>query len=233
MKSIAVIGLGQFGSQVAISLSQKGFEVLAIDSEEDVVNEYKDLVSSVIILDSTDEKAMRVANVDMVDVAVVAIGSNVQSSLLTVALLQRLGVEDIYVRAIEPLQEGILRSMGIQHIVNIEAEMGKQLSSSLASGKIGRYIQISDRHSLIEVKVPAQFVGGTLKTLDFRSRFNVNIIGIKKQVPQVDDDGEVSYLSQMSDIPDPTEPLEISDYLVVLGTDEYIQKFLKIGNPND
>ena len=230
MKSIAVIGLGQFGSQVAITLSQKGFDVIAIDNEEEVVSEYKDLISSVVILDSTDEKAMRGANVDNIDIAVVAIGSNVQASLLTVAMLQRLGIEDIYVRAIDPLQEGILRSMGIQHIVNIEEEMGKQLSSSLASGKIGRYIQISDRHSLIEVKVPKQFVSGTLKALDFRSRFQINIIGIKKQVPQVEDDGEVRFVVQMTDVPDPMEPLGSDDILVVLGTDEHIQKFLELGD---
>ena len=173
---------------------------------------------------------MRGANVDNIDIAVVAIGSNVQASLLTVAMLQRLGIEDIYVRAIDPLQEGILRSMGIQHIVNIEEEMGKQLSSSLASGKIGRYIQISDRHSLIEVKVPKQFVSGTLKALDFRSRFQINIIGIKKQVPQVEDDGEVRFVVQMTDVPDPMEPLGADDILVVLGTDEHIQKFLELGD---
>ena len=128
MKNIAVVGLGQFGSQVAITLTQKGFSVVAIDESEEAVTEIKDLVANAAILDSTDEKAMRAVNVDGVDGAVVAIGSNVQSSLLATALLQRLGIEQIYVRAISPLQEGILRSMGITQIINIEEEMGKQLS---------------------------------------------------------------------------------------------------------
>jgi len=133
MKSIAVVGLGQFGSQVAITLTQKGFSVVAIDESEESVTEIKDLVANAAILDATDEKAMRAVNVDGVDGAVVAIGSNVQSSLLATALLQRLGIEQIYVRAISPLQEGILRSMGITQIINIEEEMGKQLSNSVYS----------------------------------------------------------------------------------------------------
>ena len=99
MKTVAVIGLGQFGYQLAVNLSQKGFDVLAIDKEVEEVSEIKDLVHQAVILDSTDEKAMRAVHVDGVDKAVVAIGSNVQSSLLTTALLQRMNIEEIYVRA--------------------------------------------------------------------------------------------------------------------------------------
>ncbi|NQY73330.1 MAG: TrkA family potassium uptake protein, partial [Candidatus Margulisbacteria bacterium] len=118
MKTIAVIGLGQFGSQVAIGLSQKGFEVIAIDEDLEIITELKDLVSQAVALDSTDEKAMRAINVDHVDKAIVAIGSNVQSSLLTTALLQKMNVVEIFVRAIDSLQENILQSMGIKNIIN-------------------------------------------------------------------------------------------------------------------
>jgi len=229
MKSIAVVGLGQFGSQVAITLTQKGFSVVAIDESEESVTEIKDLVANAAILDATDEKAMRAVNVDGVDGAVVAIGSNVQSSLLATALLQRLGIEQIYVRAISPLQEGILRSMGITQIINIEEEMGKQLSNSLASGRIGRYIQISDRHSLLELKVPKPLIAKTLKELNVRTQYQINIIGIKTLVPHVEDDGEVRYHTQMADVPDPEYPLEKDDILVIMGPDENVQKFLKLG----
>mgnify|MGYP001212717069 CR=1 FL=1 len=230
MKSIVVIGLGEFGSQIAISLTQKGFEVIGIDNSPEQVGDFKDLVSRSVILDATDEKAMRAMNVDAVDIAIVAIGTNMQASLLTTALLQKLGIEDIYVRAISPLQEGILKSMGISQIINIEEEMGRQLSSSIASGKIGRYIQISERHSLMEINVPKPFFGKTLKDLNCRERFQINIVGIKLKVPQVDDDGEVTYHMKMTDVPDPDYPFSESDILVVLGTDENIHKFLKLGD---
>ena len=94
-KKVGVIGLGRFGSQVAISLAQKGFDVLAIDLSEDAVTELKDVVTRAVILDATDEKAMRAVQVDNLDMAVVAFGTNVQESLLSVALLQKLGAINI------------------------------------------------------------------------------------------------------------------------------------------
>ena len=224
--------MGKFGIQLAISLSQKGYDVIAIDSSSERVDEIKELVNFAVVLDATDEKSMRSVNADTVDIAVVSMGTNVQSSLLTTALLQKLGVADIYVRSINQLQESILLSMGIptNRIINIEEEMGEQLSSSLASGKIGRYIQISERHSLMEIRVPDFFVDQTLKSLDIRRNYKINVVGIKRLVPHVDDQGDVQYDVRMTDIPDPEEPLQDSDVLVILGTDENIEKFVKIGD---
>ena len=113
-KSVAVISLGKFGIQLATSLSQKGYDVIAIDTNSEQVDEIKEFVNYAVALDATDEKAMRSVNVDSVDIAVVSMGTNVQSSLLTTALLQKLGVNDIYVRSINQLQESILLSMGIR-----------------------------------------------------------------------------------------------------------------------
>lgn len=231
-KSVAVISLGKFGVQLAISLSQKGYDVIAIDQSSERVDEIKELVNFAVALEATDEKAMRSVNVDTVDTAVVAMGTNVQSSLLTTALLQKLGIADIYVRSINQLQENILLSMGIptNRIINIEEEMGEQLSSSLASGKIGRYIQISERHSLMEIRVPAPFIGKSLKALDIRRHYKINVVGIKRLVPHVDDQGDVQYDVRMTDIPDPEEALLDSDVLVILGTDENIEQFIKVGD---
>ena len=118
----------------------------------------------------------------------------------------------------------------MNRIINIEEEMGEQLSSSLASGKIGRYIQISERHSLMEIRVPEMFVGKSLKTLDIRRHYKINVVGIKRMVPHVDDQGDVQYDVRMTDIPDPEEALLESDVLVILGTDEHIDTFIKLGD---
>ena len=227
MKNVAVIGLGRFGSKIAVTLSQKGFDVIGIDEDEDIVDDVKDLIDQAIVLDSTDEKAMRAVQVDTVDVAVVAIGSNIQSSLLTTALLQKMSIEEIHVRAISTLQQNILDSMGIKHMINIEEEMGKQLSSSLTLGKTGRFVQISEKHVLMELNVPTDLVGRSLKELDLRSKHRINIVGIKQFLPEVDDDGDIQYISRMTDVPDPEYPLEESDVLVVVGTDDSINKFVK------
>lgn len=232
MKNFAVIGLGQFGYQVAISLTQKGFEVIAIDENPEVVSEIKDLVSQAVILDAIDEKAMRAVNVDKIDTAIVAIGSNVQSSLLTTALLQRMNVGEIYVRAISPLQESILRSMGIDHIINIEKDMGIQLANTLST-EVGRYIEISNRHSLLEIGVPKKFVGKTLQDLNIRSRYKINIVGIKSRELEIDQSGEIVYHTVMTDVPDPQYPLKKDDLLVIAGTDDNLNRFIKSGHFNE
>ena len=231
-KSVAIISLGKFGVQLAIGLSQKGYDVIAVDNKSDCVDDIKELVNSAVVLDASDEKAMRAVNIDTVDIAVVAMGTNVQSSLLTTALLQKLGVVDIYVRSINHLQENILRSMGIpdDRIINIEEEMGEQLSSSLVSGKVGRYIQISERHSLMELRLPDLFIGKTLKELKIRKNYKINIVGIKRLIPHVDDIGDVQYEIRMTDIPDPDDKLQDSDVLVILGTDDHISQFAKMGD---
>lgn len=233
MKSVAVVGLGQFGHQIAISLSQKGFEVVGLDSDPEIISEIKDLIAEAVVLDTTDEKAMRAVNIDNVDMAIVAIGSNVQSSLLSTALLQKLNVQDIYVRVINPLQDSILRSMGIKNIISIEKEMGVQVSNMLSSSGVGMYVAISDRHSLMEIQVPKTLIGKTLKDLSIRSQHRINIVGIKSREAGVNDDGEVTYEIKMTDVPDPNYPLGKDDLLVVAGTDDHIKKFMRLGDDED
>lgn len=233
MKTIAVIGIGQFGYHVALGLSQKGYEVLAIDKNEDVIVEIKDLVSQAVILDATDEKAMRAVNVDNVDKVVIAFGSNVQSSLLTAALIQKMNIQEIYVRVINSLQESILKSMEISNLLSIEGEMGTQVANTIASQGVGRYVAISNRHSLIEISMPQTLVGKTLESLNVRSQYAINIVGIKTRIPTVQDDGEVSYESQMTDVPDPSYPLKRDDLLVISGTDDNLNKFITVINADD
>ena len=228
-KSIAVAGIGKFGYQLAISLTQKGFEVLALDSNPEIIDEIKELVSEAIVIDTTDEKAMRSINIDVVDIAIVAIGENVQSSLITTALMQRMGLAEIHVRYINSLQENILKSMGIKDIVGIEKEMGIQVSNTLSQDKVGRYISISEHHSLMEIQVPEGFVGKSLKDLHVRSQFKINIVGIKSRVPAVDDNGEIKFSIEMTDVPDPSYPLTKEDLLIIAGTDSNLQKFIKMG----
>lgn len=233
MKKVAVIGLGQFGFQVALTLSQKGYDVIAVDKKDEIVSEIKDRVTQAIILDSTDESAMWSANIESVDQAVVAIGSNVQSSLLTAALLKQMNIDKIFVRAITSLQEGILRRMGIDNIINIEKEMGIQVSNALVSEGVGKYVEISNKHSLIEVVAPKPLVGKTLKELNMRTRFKLNIVGIKTRISTINDEGDVVYKSDMTDVPDPNYPLKKEDVLVIVGTDDNIGKLMRIGQDDD
>ena len=101
------------------------------------------------------------------------------------------------------IQESILKSMGIKNVIGIEKEMGIQLANTLSTEKVGRYISISERHSLMEIAVPGGLVNKTLKDLHIRSQFSINIVGIKTRVPTITDDGEMTFKIEMTDVPDP------------------------------
>ena len=115
---------------------------------------------------------------------------------------------------------------------SIEKEMGIQVSNTLSTDRVGRYISISERHSLMEIQVPEGFVGKSLKDLHVRSQFRVNIVGIKTRVPNVNDNGEVTYVIEMTDVPDPNYPLTKEDLLVIAGTDDNLRKFIRLGELN-
>ena len=229
MKTIAVIGLGQFGYQLAVTLSQKRFEVLALDNRVEIVSEIKDRVSQAVVIDATDENAMRAISIDAVDIAIVAMGTNVQTSLLATALCKRINVSKLYVRAINNLQESILRSMGIENILNLERDMGIQLANALSTD-VGRYIEISEKHSMIEVIVPEKFVGKSLKSLEIRTVYEINIVGIKRRLPVVSDDGDIAYRYEMTDVPDPDYLLAKKDMLIVAGTNDRLNQFITKGS---
>lgn len=233
MKSVAVLGLGQFGYQLAIGLRQKGFNVLAIDKEESIVSEIKNLVSKALILDTTDEETMRSISIDNLDLSVVAIGSNVQSSLLTTALLQRIGVSSIHVRVINILQERILKSMGIHDIISIEREMGIQVANKISSDSVGCYVSLSSRHSLMEIKAPRGYIGKRLKDLNVLTKYKITVVGIKAYSPVVMDNGGIDHVLEMSDIVDYNHILNKDDALIISGSDDNLNKFIKRGAKHD
>jgi trk/ktr system potassium uptake protein len=172
----AVIGLGRFGFKLATTLAEKGAEVIAIDSNRALVDEIKDLVSQAVCLDSTDEKALRAVGVQDVDAAVVAIGVNIEASILTTALLRRLGVSRVIGRAMTKLQGQILQEVGAKKVVYLEDQMGEQVAHSLIAPHVRERITLGTGHSLVELMPRKAFIGRTLAEIDFRAKYGVNII---------------------------------------------------------
>ena len=125
---IAVFGLGRFGSRLAVRLAEHGADVLAVDSEADVVEEMDQRVSRAVCLDATSEFALRKLDLDTIGLAVVSIGRNIQAGLLVTAALQRVGVKEIWVRAIDENQARILESMGVSRIISLENEMARRVA---------------------------------------------------------------------------------------------------------
>ncbi|GGG23819.1 potassium channel family protein [Paenibacillus abyssi] len=178
-KQYAVIGMGRFGTSVAQSLSQMGFEVLAIDTDEHRIQEVVNIVTHAVAADSTDEEAMRAIGIRNIDVVVVAIGEDIQSSILTTLILKDLGVSTIIVKAQNELHGKVLNKIGADKVVYPERDMGLRVAHHLISPNILDFIELSDDYSIAEIKAPKAMLGKNLKQLDIRAKFRCNVMGIK------------------------------------------------------
>ena len=180
-KQIAVIGLGIFGREVAISLIARGFAVLAIDNDEEALDEVKDQVTETLLLDTTQENALREAEINQMDTVVVAIGTgHLENSILTTALLKQVGVNHIVARAANDLHEKILRQVGAHEVINPEREMGQKVASKIARPGFYEMFTLPDGVCVAELPVPDSFIEHTLEELNVRRRFNINVLGVQR-----------------------------------------------------
>jgi trk system potassium uptake protein TrkA len=224
MAQFAVIGLGAFGKKVAVTLAEKGADVIAIDKNRDSVESIKEEVSAAIVLDSTDEEAMKAADIQDVDAAVVALGDNQEEAILITAILKKMGVSRIVARAINQLYAHVLKSVGADTVIVIEERMGEDLAKRLLSPEIYQHVVLTTGHSLVEIEARPEFVGKSLRQLDLRKTYGVNIIAIQKKIPQVNDEGKITHRVEVNDIPGPDDKIDKGDILVVVGADESIEK---------
>ena len=213
-KLYGVIGLGRFGGSVCVELAREGFEVLALDRDEDRVNEFKDIAAHAVIGDSMDEQTLIDLGFKNIDHVIVAIGDNVHASILTTLILEELGIKRITVKAQNDYHEKILNKIGADHVVHPERDMGKRIAHSIVSSNILDYIELSDEYSVVEVKVGNKMDQKTIQELDVRARFGCNIVAIKR--------GKDVNVSPMAD-----EVLRHGDILIVIGSDKDISRFEK------
>ncbi|MCA1023443.1 potassium transporter Trk [Halobacillus litoralis] len=213
-KEFAVIGLGRFGGSICRELSREGMEVLALDLDEDKVNEYRDIASHAVIADSTDENALKELGFRNIDHVIVAIGDNIQASMLTTLILKEMGIKMITVKAQNDYHEKILNKIGADQVVHPERDMGKRIAHNIISNNILDYIELSDDHSVVEVKAGSKMGGQTLVDLDIRAEYGCNVVAIKREKDVI--------VSPMA-----TEEIRESDVLIVIGADKDISRFEK------
>lgn len=224
MAQFAVIGLGAFGRKVAVTLAEKGADVIAIDKNRDSVESIKEQVSAAIVLDSTDEDAMKAAEIQDVDAAVVALGDNQEEAILITAILKKLGLSRIYARAINKLYAHVLKTVGADTVIVIEEQMGEDLAKRMLSPEIYQHVVLTTGHSLVEIEARPDFVGKSLRELDFRRNYGLNIIAIQRKVPRVNDEGKIAQTIEVNDVPGPDDRIEKGDILVVVGADENLER---------
>lgn len=225
MKQFAVFGMGVFGVSVALNLMKEGMEVIAIDNNEKNIELIKNDVTEAAVLDSTKEEALRAIDISRVDCAIVCIGDDLEASILTSLLLKKFDVPKIIARANSRAHREILSLIGVDEIVSPEEEMGERLARRLSSAHILHHLDISEEHTIAEVVVCDSFIGKTLKELNLRYRFGVNVVGIKKKVPQVTDTGENVFIEKYLDLPSPDDLIGEGDVLVVVGSDGAVSDF--------
>ncbi len=228
MAQFAVIGLGRFGNTIAETLIKKGADVIAIDNDEKKVEEVRNFVTNAVCLDSTDEQALRAIDISNVDAVVIAIGENIEVSVLTAAILRKIGVGKIFAKVDSELHARILTIVGVQRTIFPEQYVGREIANLLTSQHIFNYAEISKEHSLVEIAVPSFFLGKTLKDLDVRNKYNVSIIAIKHSQPKIDEFGNNVLVEETNVIPSGEDILKETDRIMIIGKNSDVDKLIKL-----
>jgi trk system potassium uptake protein TrkA len=226
--SFAVIGLGRFGSTVAVTLANKGAEVLAIDSDEELVESMRDDVAYAVAMDATDIKAMRAQNIQDMDAVIVAIGSDFESLILVTVSLMELKVKRIVARAMNRTQRVILEKLGIHEIVSPEVEVGISLAEKLLNPGMLTFMQLPDQYEIVEIEAPANIVGKRLDDLDLRRRYKINLITIKRLQTITEKAGKEHIEYHIIGVPQSDTLIEAKDTLLLMGIDRDISKFIEV-----
>lgn len=228
MRQFVVIGLGRFGSSIARALSEKNFEVLAIDENEIKIKRLEGLVSQAIVMDATDEKGLKELGVASFDTAIVSMGETVEDSIMITLTLKEMGIRQVIVKAQNELHAKILKKVGADRIIFPEREMAERLAESLASPKIFDFIELSKTHGIVEMVSPKKFTGSTLKDLKLRTKFGVSIIAIRRKIPFTKDDGSTDFKEEIIIGPGPTDDIIAGDVLIMLGHYDDLSKVEKL-----
>ena len=219
MKRFAVIGLGVFGMRLAANLERMGAEVVAADLDPQKIQEVKDSVSVALVMDSTDEDALREQGIDQMDAAVVCIGEHFEANVLTTVHLKNMGVGLVIARAAEGIQSQILTRVGADRVVHPEEEIAERLSRQLCQQSIVDYVRISSSFHAAELAAPRPFWGKTLFEIQLRKKFGINLIAVSR----ADNKGKEEQ------VPGGDTRVEEGDRLIVVGRQEDIEYLANVG----
>ncbi len=213
-KEFAVIGLGRLGGSIVQELVALGASVMAIDIDSEKVDEFAQIATQAVVADTTDESVLRSLGIRNFEHVVVAIGENIQASILTTLILKEIGVPRITVKAQNDHHEKVLLKIGADQVVHPERDMGRRMANNMLSNNILDYLELSDEYSIVEVQANRELVGHTLIDLDIRAKYGINIVAIKRD-------------NHLLVSPQAIERIKDGDILVVIGSDLDIHHFEK------
>lgn len=210
-KEFVVFGVGKFGLSVAKALADNGCQVMVVDSEQDRIAEIAEHVTYAVCADVTDADAMHSLGIKNFDGAIVAIGENLEASVLATILSKELGIPYVLAKAQTELQAKVLKKVGADKIVFPEKETGIRIAHNLMGGNFFDAVELSNKYSLMHFDVPAEWIGKSLRELNLRITKKINVVGIKRK-----EDFEIT--------PDADAPLLEDDILVVIGENQALSK---------
>ena len=215
MKSILLIGLGRFGKHVALKLNELRHEVLAIDKDEDRVNEVLPYVTSAQIGDSTNEQFIASLGVRNFDLCIVAIGDNFQSSLETASLLKDYGASLVVARANRDVHAKFLLRNGADHVIYPERQVASWAAVRFSADNVFDYVQLTNDYSIYETPLPRDWVGKTIINLRVRQEHKINILAVK-------------YQGRLEPLPGPEHVFRADETLLVMGRNKDLARFLRL-----
>ncbi len=213
----AVIGLGSFGSNVARTLYQRGHEVLAVDLDKAKVEAAKDYTSHAVHMDSAEKENLEALGIKDVDVVIVSLGPEMEASILTVLYLYELGVKRIIAKALSEDHAKILEAVGADEVIYPEKDMAIRTALKLTNPNILEYLPLLSGVSIQEIAPPEKFIGRSLKELDLRNKYGVQVIAVRELIPQ-----RTVY------VPPADFVIKDSDILILMGEEERLEKLLHL-----
>ena len=211
-QQIGVVGLGKFGRSCAIRLAQLGFEVLAIDDKQENVDSVKDDVAVAVVADSTDPDELKAVGITNCDTVVLTIGAEIERSVLTAAVLKEVGIKHLVARSSSDLHGRLLMRIGADDVVFPEHDMAIRLANRLSLSSLYDFLESSPDYDILEVPIPRTAAGKTLRDLDYRARFEINVVGIRR--------GDEILVTLHSD-----DVLQPGDRLIILGSVANLHRF--------
>lgn len=212
LNQFVIIGLGRFGSNLGRELIKLGYEVLGVDRDEEKVQELSNVLTHTVVADATEEEVLRSIGARNFDCGVVAIGDDIQASILATILLKDLGVKKVVAKAVSDLHGRVLERVGVDRIIYPERDMGIRVAHQLVSPNLLDFIELSKQYTIAELSVPQCLSGKSLDDVNPRGRFGCSIVAINKP------DGIII-------APVAKDVLFVNDVMVVIGTNQQIEQF--------
>ncbi|AZZ57720.1 TrkA family potassium uptake protein [Riemerella anatipestifer] len=222
-----IVGLGNFGASLAQKLTAQGNEVIGIDNSAAKVDAYKEKISHTICMDSTDEFTVSGLPIKETDIFVVAIGEDQGANVMTTALLKNLQVKRLISRAINPLHEKVLQAIGVDEIVHPEEETAERWAKKLCLSNVVDSFELNQEYSIIEAKVPEEYIGKTIREIDFRKKYNLAVLTIIRKVEVKSLLGKTKTENKVLGVAATDTLLETNDILVIYGSNKDLKGFLK------